>query len=56
MVRGNIFNYLLCLINEIFTNKMPSLIDNILTVCTDLKTNKDVYTKGLDFGLMIFDM
>ncbi|EHQ24651.1 hypothetical protein BDD43_3016 [Mucilaginibacter gracilis] len=44
------------LLHELFPDEIPYLLDRIIIVCADLKTNQEQHRKTWDFGLMTFDM
>jgi hypothetical protein len=44
------------LLHELFPDEIPDLLDNIQSVCTHFKANREAYAKTWDFGLMSFDM
>jgi hypothetical protein len=43
-------------LHELFPDEIPLLLDNILAVCNDIQTNRDLHAQKWDFGLMSFDM
>ena len=44
------------MLHELFPDEIPALLDRLIAVCADLKTNQEEYRKTWDFGLMTFDM
>jgi hypothetical protein len=43
------------LLHELFPDEIPQLLDHIMDVCADLKTNKEAYQSTWNFDLMTFD-